>query len=298
MAWIESHQELARHPKTFKAARLLGISRITMIGHLHLLWWWALDYAEDGDLSRYDEAEIAQGAEWDGDAHAFVSGLVQAGFLDSDGDTMLFHDWHDYAGRLIEQRAANAERMKRKRAEHVRCTCSARTPATVPNRTKPNLTIPEEHVPKPQAVSTPAEKPPPVEFDQDSEPYQLACHLRRRILDNDDRARVPKATPQAMAKWAAEMDRLIRLDGREPAEIRTVIDWCQNDLFWRANILSPPALRKHFGRLNLAMKLPQNGAARTAKQEATRGEPDPDWDAFVGRTGSYQKPAASGASPN
>ena len=36
MAWIEAHQELRNHPKTKKAARLLGISRPQMIGHLFL----------------------------------------------------------------------------------------------------------------------------------------------------------------------------------------------------------------------------------------------------------------------
>src|SRR5687767_5633894 len=53
MAWIESHQEIARHPKTRKLARLLGGSVPTAIGHLHLLWWWAVDYAEDGWLGKY-----------------------------------------------------------------------------------------------------------------------------------------------------------------------------------------------------------------------------------------------------
>ena len=59
MAWIESHQELWRHPKTKKLARLLAVSVPTAIGHLHGIWYWALDFAQDGDLRRYDPEERA-----------------------------------------------------------------------------------------------------------------------------------------------------------------------------------------------------------------------------------------------
>jgi hypothetical protein len=67
MAWIESHQSLGRHPKTKAAARALDISRVQLVGHLHYLWWWALDFAEDGDLSGIDPDDIAEEAMWDGD---------------------------------------------------------------------------------------------------------------------------------------------------------------------------------------------------------------------------------------
>ncbi|WP_067931222.1 hypothetical protein [Alicyclobacillus kakegawensis] len=64
MAWIESHQELARHPKTKKLARELNDTVRGAIGLLHLLWWWAMDYAEDGDLSRFDYEDIADAVMW------------------------------------------------------------------------------------------------------------------------------------------------------------------------------------------------------------------------------------------
>lgn len=68
MAWIESHQELWRHPKTKKLARLLQISIPTAVGHLHGLWYWAMDFAQDGDLSSYDAEDIADAVMWEGDA--------------------------------------------------------------------------------------------------------------------------------------------------------------------------------------------------------------------------------------
>jgi hypothetical protein len=115
MAWIESHQELARHPKTKRLARAAGISIPAAIGHLHLLWWWALDYAQDGSLHGFTPEDIADGMEWDGeDANGFVEALINAGFLDQEDDgTLSIHDWHDYAGRLINQRKAQAEYKQR-----------------------------------------------------------------------------------------------------------------------------------------------------------------------------------------
>lgn len=92
MAWIESHQQLGRHPKTKAAARGLGISRVQLVGHLHYLWWWALDFAEDGDLSKVAPEDIAEEAMWDGDANQFMHVLQEAGFLTKD---MHIHDWNN-----------------------------------------------------------------------------------------------------------------------------------------------------------------------------------------------------------
>lgn len=145
MAWIESHQTLARHPKTLHLAALLKTSKPTVLGHLHLLWWWALDYAPDGDLSAFDARTIAEAAEWRRDPDVFLDALVQSRWLD---DERTVHDWYDYAGRLIEQRAANRERMRKSRSRNVRRTEPARSPhvpvtdsATNQDQTKPTKNL-------------------------------------------------------------------------------------------------------------------------------------------------------------
>src|SRR3954463_10759668 len=101
MAWIESHQELAQHPKTRRLVRTLGVGLPTAIGHLHMLWWWAMDYAAEGDLSAYSDEDIADAVSWAGDASTFVTALRAAGFLNAD---RTIHDWHTYVGRLLEKR--------------------------------------------------------------------------------------------------------------------------------------------------------------------------------------------------
>jgi hypothetical protein len=116
MPWIESHTSLARHPKTLRLARILGIPVPAALGHMHLLWWWAIEYAPDGDVGRFDAAEVALACMWEGEAAALLPALQRAGFVDTDGR---IHDWHDYAGKLVDRRRRNAERMREDRATHV-----------------------------------------------------------------------------------------------------------------------------------------------------------------------------------
>lgn len=72
-----------------------------------------MDFAKDGDLSRYDPEEIADGAMWEGDAQKFLDSLIQAGFVDRDETGIYLHDWDEYAGRLIR---ANSRKKDLRRA--------------------------------------------------------------------------------------------------------------------------------------------------------------------------------------
>lgn len=105
MAWIESHQELAEHPKLFHLASLSGLSTDACIGRLHRLWWWCLKFAEDGDLSRYQSVQIPP-IETD----EFREHLRTSKWLDGD----LIHDWIDYAGLFLTKKynTGNIQRLK------------------------------------------------------------------------------------------------------------------------------------------------------------------------------------------
>jgi hypothetical protein len=108
--WIKSHQSLREHPKTRKLARRVG-GLPQAIGHLHCLWWWAMDYAPNGDLTKFDAEDIAIGAEWEGDPKEFIGHLVACGFLEN-GDGLCIHDWWEYGEAIIAQREANRERAR------------------------------------------------------------------------------------------------------------------------------------------------------------------------------------------
>jgi len=158
VAWIESHQSLGNHPKLKRLARLLSITLPTAVGHLHYLWWWAEDYAQDGDLARYSAEDIADAAQWSGSPTALVEALCNSGFLDCAEDGSLrIHDWDDFAGKLIERRKADAARKKAARSigpgasngtpPDVQRTSNGTPPdvrgmSSVPNLTVPNLRVP------------------------------------------------------------------------------------------------------------------------------------------------------------
>jgi hypothetical protein len=129
MAWIESHSTLARHPKTLRLARRLGVSVPTAIGHLHLLWWWALEYAQDGDVSAFDDEEVADACCWEGEPAAFRRALTAAGFLDDGGAV---HDWDAYTVRLMERRERQNEQARlRMQAYRERQKAQERNPQEV-----------------------------------------------------------------------------------------------------------------------------------------------------------------------
>lgn len=166
MAWIESHQELRNHPKLTDARQKLAAEirtnpseRAQLIGHLHLLWWWCMDYALDGDLTRYTIQQIAEAAEWPGDPHHFVEALASAGFLDGrsggvTGKRYLVHDWLDFCGELIRKRLRRKDEKRQKTADIVRrnppkCRLPYRTVPNQPNHI--NTVITREKFIKPTA---------------------------------------------------------------------------------------------------------------------------------------------------
>ena len=169
MAWIELHQTLPTNKKTLRLKKILKIKTPQAIGHLCLLWLWALDNAEDGDLSIFSDDEVSEVSGWTGKPETFVAALIEAGFLDEDRH---IHHWEEYAGALIDKREvtreqnkirqqARRDKIKNSRDRHASVTrdgsvtnenvtrdnsvSHAPIPyLTVPNRTVPYHTVPED----------------------------------------------------------------------------------------------------------------------------------------------------------
>jgi hypothetical protein len=147
--WIELHQSLRTHPKTLKLARLLSIEPYAAGGLVSFLWLWMLDYAKDGDLTPYEIEDIATASGWPGDAQTLVDALVGCGMKGKPGFLVvvdgghLVHDWHDYAGKLVEKRKADVERKRAASQKSIQRN-SAELPAefhrTAPVPNQPNLT--------------------------------------------------------------------------------------------------------------------------------------------------------------
>ena len=104
MAWIESHQKLASDPKLFDLMTSLSISRREAVGLLHMLWWWCVDHAENGDLRRFNPSHLSLAMDWDPkDAENLVNGLVKAGFLEQE-PYFRISKWWKFSGRFMKQK--------------------------------------------------------------------------------------------------------------------------------------------------------------------------------------------------
>ena len=208
MAWIESNQEIGRHPKMKKLARQLSISWPEAVGYLHYLWWWALDFAHDGNLSRYEAGDIADAVLWQGDPNELVDALTESEFLDrNDAGELVIHDWYDYAGRLVEKREANKERMRRARAKaketssmHVQNTNNARAGATVQYSTVPNSTVPTEpNSTQPDDESLAPSSPVP--YEKIRELFNVTCPSLSKVMGINGKRKIAVA-----ARWGEHSD--------------------------------------------------------------------------------------------
>ncbi len=286
MAWIESHQDLATNPKAKRAARMLDVPLPQVVGHLHMLWWWALDHAFDGDLSSFDALDIADACGWDGDPDTFVKVLIGCGPGDKDGflePEWTIHDWDEFTRHLRARREASAK------ANHQRWHVDRDEPDTdcpycvpsdsdespngersegVADSTEPDRTVPTEPDHK-TSTSPPDGGDPDVSDDARRLTRKLALAVRANGFP------IPSEGQKARNDWLIEMDRLLRLgpkgaDGDpelvpDVETVERVIEFATTDEFWRPNIQSAPTFREKFPTLRL--KANPNGARGSPRQE-------------------------------
>jgi len=144
--WIELHQTLPGHKKLGWLAEALHVERMQAMGHLTTLWLWAIDQAEDGDLTDFTVADIAEAARWKKKPQTFVAALEHARFIDVSDGRRVLHDWMDYAGTLMARREKDRDRKRTVRAlsrgqsngQGVDCPRDVRSNRTLPDRTAPN----------------------------------------------------------------------------------------------------------------------------------------------------------------
>ena len=92
----------------------------------------------------------------------------------------------------------------------------------------------------------------------------LCDHLADLIRKNGNRV------GRVGTEWHQAMDRLIRIDGYTPEQIRQVIDWCQADEFWQGNIRSAKKLRQQFDALKTRMLNERNRPRSTGNRSTDR----------------------------
>ena len=104
-----------------------------------------------------------------------------------------------------------------------------------------------------------------------SEAIELAKLLKGLISRNNPKAK----TPDDITKWAADMDRMLKIDHRTPEEVKYIIEFSQNDSFWCANILSAGKLRDKFDQLYLRAKEKEKSSAEKKEKGGSHAGREP-----------------------
>ena len=147
---------------------------------------------------------------------------------------------------------ASAERRRLERGEQVdKKDSRVVEPPFVPNTNssvfgfQSSSSIPNK---KEEKNNTKKNAPNPIDIE-------LTQFLIDKILENDVRSSgVQKMTEENQRSWMDDCRKIREIDKRTPDEIKAIIEWCQKDNFWRANILSMASLRKQFDKLYLQAK--------------------------------------------
>jgi len=139
MAWIEAHQKLDNHPKVLDLMNYMTWDLDTTIGKLFRFWWWCVDYAEDGDLRKHNDARIASAVGLNGCyGKEFVENMVKSGWIDRN-PYFRVHDWWDYIGKFLQIKyKQNPDKWR-----HVQNCYLNGSMNVIHNTTKP--TIPNQH---------------------------------------------------------------------------------------------------------------------------------------------------------
>ena len=86
-------------------------------------------------------------------------------------------------------------------------------------------------------------------FTSDSVEFRLSKLLFNEIKNNNPEHKEPN-----LQTWATHIDRMIRVDNRDPQKIANMIAWVQANSFWRSNVLSTYKLRDQYDQLAIKMK--------------------------------------------
>jgi len=101
-------------------------------------------------------------------------------------------------------------------------------------------------------TASPSPIPSPSEIKKEPSLF-LSNFLLEKITERN-----PKFKRPDLRKWGVNVDRMIRIDKRDPKEIMKVIEWVQADDFWQNNILSTLKLRKQYDQLFMKMNKAKN----------------------------------------
>jgi len=109
-------------------------------------------------------------------------------------------------------------------------------------------------------------------YDESSIHYQLAYMLYEKILQDDPSFKLPN-----MDSWSDHIRLMMERDKRNEKQIEYLINWSQNNSFWKSNILSTKKLREKATTLIRQIKAEHTPSSIQRRQGNGRTEIVPEW---------------------
>jgi hypothetical protein len=250
MPWFMTDDKFHSHKKTVRATA----ASVAPAGLWVLAGSWSADQLTDGFIPEYIAMRYDPHG-WEANAAALVRAGLWVEDKQDDEPGWRFHEWEERQptrAKVVEKREAAKARMERVRAsrkdgsQDVRANTSRTShehDAKFADGSRQVRLTPTQPSPTHPSSSLSETAPPPRDDVE-----RVCTHLADRVEANGSKR------PTIGKKWRDAARLLMDADGRTEEQVHKAIDWCQEDEFWRGNVLSMPTLRKQFDQLRLAAK--------------------------------------------
>jgi hypothetical protein len=207
-----------RHRKTLRLIRLVGLEGPVCVQRL---WAHAAEFIPNGDLSDMDAIDIADAAEWKGEANSFLEIMIEQRWIDKKDGGLFLHDWEEHQTWVVKapERREKAKKAASARWENCKenatsnatsmqqamlnnATSNAPSPSPLPSPTPKDITeVITSVVPPGTNGNKKADKVPSCPYKEILELYREILPELRQIEWNDDRA------TQMRVRWREKPER-------------------------------------------------------------------------------------------
>ncbi|MCF7945932.1 MAG: hypothetical protein K9L24_03670 [Spirochaetia bacterium] len=295
---IRLDMEFINHPKTKRVIRKLGhkgfYSLVCLFSNVAKIY-------PKGKLKGCDKIDIADMANWDEDPDELIKALMdeKVRFLEFTDGEYCIHDWEDnqpyvyHSDKRIKKAkkaaaarwnehyedknaTSNATSNAMSNATSIYKLCNEHSPSNAPTPIPtpiptPKITLNHASEKHPTPKDAPAlkleseEKPSKTTEPSKtmSQALQLASLLLHKSREFDPKLYRGK-DKHVIQRWANDIEKLIRIDGRSFTDIEAVIRWVKTEgNFWLPNIMSGRKLREKFPQLFARMNNKKTEIAST-----------------------------------
>lgn len=259
MVWFIVDDGFSSSPKVLGIPRS---DRMAAVGLWTTAGSWCAKHLTDGRVPGFMLDEW--GAEQGSAKHLLASGLWE----ESEGG-FFFHDWEGWQRTRSEiEEKRDAERERKRLYREKLAGQKGKAPDDLSHGTEAGHDVGHQRVSAPpnQALPIPTE---PTLIDKNigtasrPEVLQLCQLLQQLIVENGSKK------PNITNRWLTEARVMLDKDGRELEAAVRLIRWCQQNPFWRANIMSMPKFRAQYDQLRLAAEAERIARVKPGRQTPT-----------------------------